>query len=169
MIINIPEDILVRLKQEAIRLNKTIDERVLDILEASVAPEENFDKEYMKQGLEDIKVLLVKIPCIKSIASSSIDEPFWWLKFSIDIESKIAWAVIQELGHILNYLSVAEKLPTSFYPVSPPPYINGGPKEFLSWVIEPSIPFVDTNTIFNYLDSRLPEGYDNEDNWSIEE
>jgi hypothetical protein len=36
----------------------------------------------------------------------------------------------------LNCPSVDERLPTVFMPVSPPPYLNGGPREFLSWVIE---------------------------------
>ena len=58
------------------------------------------------------------------------------MKFSIDIDHPSAWHVVQELGHVLNYLSITEKLPTTFKPVSPPPYLNGGPRAFLTWVIE---------------------------------
>ena len=36
---------------------------------------------------------------------------------------------------MLNYLSVDQRLPSVFKPVSPPPYLNGG-VEFLSWVTE---------------------------------
>ncbi|SPE35761.1 hypothetical protein SBA3_2300022 [Candidatus Sulfopaludibacter sp. SbA3] len=50
----------------------------------------------------------------------------WWVKFAIDISHRLAWNVVQELGHVLNYLSVNERLPTVFKPVSPPPYANGG-------------------------------------------
>jgi hypothetical protein len=39
-------------------------------------------------------------------------------------------AVVQELGHVLNYVSVTEPLPTVFKPVSPPPYMNGDRRSF---------------------------------------
>jgi plasmid stability protein len=168
MTITIPDNLFDRLKLEASELGKTIEERAIDILESSIAPESNFDKAYIDQGLQDIKALLTKIPCVQFVATSKIGEPFWWLKFGIDINSEIAWNVVQELGHILNYLAVDEKLPTTFYPVSPPPYLNGGPEEFLSWIIEPSIPFVDTNSIHTYLEVRLPESYDKEENWHFD-
>jgi hypothetical protein len=58
------------------------------------------------------------------------------VKLTIDIGHPLAWHVVQELGHVLNYLSTTERLPTTFKPVSPPPYLNGGPRAFLSWVIE---------------------------------
>jgi hypothetical protein len=51
------------------------------------------------------------------------------VKFAIDIEHPLAWSVVQELGHVLNYVSLEERLPTVFMPVSPPPYMNGGPDE----------------------------------------
>jgi len=167
MKINLSDSLLARLQKEAAGLDKPIEERVLEILDKAVPSESNFDKEYIKQGLDKMKDLLTKIPCINSVAISNFDNPFWWLKFSIDINSKIAWNVVQELGHILNYLSPNDKLPTTFYPASPPPYMNGGPGEFLSWVIEPTIPFVDTNTIFDYLNGRLPEDFDKEENWLL--
>ena len=169
MTINIPDDISTRLQLESNGLGTTVEDRVIDILNQRVAPKTNFDKQYIDTGLENIKSLLTKIPCIQFVATSKSEEPFWWLKFGIDINSKTAWTVVQELGYILNYLSVDEKLPTTFYPVSPPPYMNGGPEEFLSWVIEPSIPFVDTNVIYDYLDGRLPENYDKEESWIPDE
>ena len=169
MTINIPDDLATRLEQEAGGLNITIEERLTDILGKSLAPENNFDKDFIQAGLEKIETLLIKIPCIQSVATSDIGEPFWWLKFTIDINSKIAWIVVQELGHILNYLSVNDKLPTTFYPVSPPPYMNGGPEDFLSWVIEPVIPYVETNNIYAYIEGRLPEDYDKEDSWLLDD
>ena len=60
----------------------------------------------------------------------------WWVQFHLDIEHDLAWHAVQELGHVLNYLSLEERLASSFKPVSPPPYLNGGPEEYLSWVIE---------------------------------
>ena len=60
----------------------------------------------------------------------------WWFKFHIDVEHPLAWQTVQELGHVLNYLSTNERLPTQFFPVSPPPYMNGEAKDFLAWVIQ---------------------------------
>jgi hypothetical protein len=49
----------------------------------------------------------------------------WWVKFAIDIGHSLAWHVVQALSHVLNYLSTTERRPTTFKPVSPPPYLNG--------------------------------------------
>jgi hypothetical protein len=132
MTITIPDYISTRVQVEADALGKTSEERVVEILNREIAPENNFDKDYINKGLENIKNLLAKIPCVPFVATSKIGESFWWLKFRINIKSKIAWTVVQELGYILNYLSLNEKLLDSFYPVSPPPYLDGGPEEFLS-------------------------------------
>jgi hypothetical protein len=81
---------------------------------------------------------LIRVPSIKTNATTSfgigsgIDDDVWWVKFAIDITHPLAWNVVQELGHVLNALSLDEKLPTVFKPVSPPPYLNGGPRDYLS-------------------------------------
>jgi len=93
----------------------------------------------------------------------------WWVKFSIDIENKLAWHVVQELGHVLNYLSVEERLPTVFKPVSPPPYMNGGPVEFLSWVIECPEPSFKPGTVAQLLGERLPQPVDDISQWGHDE
>jgi hypothetical protein len=80
----------------------------------------------------------------------------WWVKFSIDIEYPLAWNVVRELGHVLNYLSLTERLPAVFKPVSPPPYLNGGPREFLSWVIECNARDFAPATVAEWLEGRLP-------------
>ncbi|HEX8350657.1 MAG TPA: hypothetical protein VF598_11905 [Hymenobacter sp.] len=80
---------------------------------------------------------LAQTPAIENGFGKGADEAgLWWVKFRIDVQHPLAWQVVQELGHVVNYLSLDERLPTSFYPVSPPPYMNGSPREFLSWVIE---------------------------------
>ncbi len=78
---------------------------------------------------------LEKVPSIKKPISFGNEDGHWWVKFSLDIKNQLAWNVVQEFGHVINFLSIDEKLPTLFYPVSPPPYMNGGPYDFLSWVI----------------------------------
>lgn len=88
----------------------------------------------------------------------------WWVKFAIDIDHELAWETVQELGHVLNYLSIEERLPTVFKPVSPPPYMNGGPEEYLSWVIEcPDA--TPPGTIADWLEQRLPKPVDDEAAW----
>jgi hypothetical protein len=44
----------------------------------------------------------------------------WWAKFTVDVSDPLAWRAIQELAHVLNYLSLNDRLPTVFMPVSPP-------------------------------------------------
>src|SRR5262245_6432691 len=84
---------------------------------------------------------LERIPSVQRPIGTGVGEGgSWWAKFGIDIAHPLAWHVVQELGHVLNYVSLDERLPTVFKPVSPPPYMNGGPDQFLSWVIEADDP-----------------------------
>ena len=109
---------------------------------------------------------LVRVPAVgqPNIFGSGEFEDGWWLKFAIDIGHPLAWNVVQELGHVLNYLSVEEPLPTVFKPVSPPPYMNGGPRDYLSWVIEaPSS--MSPEVVAKWLEGRLPRPVDDPDQW----
>jgi hypothetical protein len=90
----------------------------------------------------------------------------WWLKFAIGIGHPLAWHVVQELGHVLNYLSTTERLPTTFKPVSPPPYLNGGPRTFLSWVIEGADPRLTPSTVSDWLEGRLPQPVSDLEQWA---
>ena len=87
----------------------------------------------------------------------------WWVKFTIDIDHDLAWHTVQEMGHVLNLLSVEERLPTVFKPVSPPPYMNGGPEEFLSWVIEGTD--MPPGAVAKWLEERLPKPVEDEAAW----
>ena len=112
---------------------------------------------------------LEKIPSIeKNISFGSDDDGFWWLKFRIDITNKISWKVVQELGCVINYLSINERLPSVFYPVSPAPYLNGGPEDFLSWVIKTKDPKFKPGTLMKWLEGRLPNPVDDYEQWEIE-
>jgi hypothetical protein len=95
-------------------------------------------------------------------------ETGWWVKFGLDLGHPLAWNVVQELGHVLNYLSVEEPLPTTFKPVSPPPYMNGGPRDFLSWVIEGPAA-MPSETVAQWLEGRLPRPVDDLEQWTDEE
>jgi len=98
-----------------------------------------------------------------------VEGDFWWVKFTIDIEHVLAWNVVQELGHVLNYVSVEERLPTSFKPVSPPPYMNGGPQEFLSWLIECESEGFTPDAAAKWLEGHLPKPVDKLKKWKIKE
>jgi len=111
---------------------------------------------------------LETVPAIQSPITFGDEDGEWWLKFSIDIEHDLAWRVVQELGHVLNYLSINERLPTLFYPVSPPPYMNGGPKDFLSWIIETQNKEFNPGTLKKWLEGRLPNPIDDLDQWETD-
>jgi hypothetical protein len=93
----------------------------------------------------------------------------WWIKLQIDVDHALAWRVVQELAHVLNYVSLDERLPTAFMPVSPPPYMNGGPKQFLSWVIEATRDDADPNEVLAFLQGRLPRPVTDLSEWSIDD
>jgi hypothetical protein len=113
---------------------------------------------------------LGKVPAIEQrMGSGEFDDGRWWVKFTIDISDDLAWQVVQELGFVLNYLSLDERLPTVFMPVSPPPYLNGGPKEYLSWVIESTSPEFTPALCEEWLASRLPRPVENRREWARDE
>ena len=112
---------------------------------------------------------LSRVPSIiGEIGKGAEEDGRWWVKFEIDINHQCAWHTVQEMGHILNYLSIDERLPTNFHPVSPPPYMNGGPEEFLSWVIECHDPEFCPGTCAKWLEERLPKPVDDLAQWKNE-
>ena len=119
---------------------------------------------------QSLEAFLRRVPGTQAaIGKGRFDNGRWWLKFSIDTEHRLAWHVVQELGYVLNYLSLNERLPTRFMPVSPPPYLTGGPREFLSWVIECDDPQMKPGAIVKWLEGRLPQPVDDESQWLSDE
>lgn len=120
--------------------------------------------------LKPLMELLQNLPAIKpGIGCGYFEDGTWWTKFQIDIEHPLAWHVVQELGHILNYISVTEPLPAVFKPVSPPVYLNGGPKEFLAWVIESTTVEFTPALCAEWLIGRLPSPIDDMEQWALDE
>jgi hypothetical protein len=110
---------------------------------------------------QPLKEHLTRIPAIDGAVGCGVSEDGrWWAKFAIDIDHPLAWNVVQELGHVLNYLSLNDRLPALFKPVSPSPYINGGPKDFLSWVIESQATDFTPEKCAEWLEGRLPRPVD---------
>ena len=103
------------------------------------------------------------------IGTGTDEARLWWIKFEIDITHALAWKVVQEFGCVLNYLSMTERLPTVFKPVSPAPYLNGGPREFLSWVIECQDAEFTPALAAKWLESRLPQPVDDISNWPADD
>ena len=113
---------------------------------------------------------LVRVPAIdSSIGSGFDDDGHWWVKIAIHIDHPLAWQVVQELGHVLNYVSLEVRLPTVFMPVSPPPYLNGGPHDFLSWVIECKDEDFSPTECAEWLEGRLPRPVEELKQWTLDE
>jgi hypothetical protein len=118
---------------------------------------------------------LVRIPAVQTNSTPSngigrgATETSWWVKFGIDLDHPLAWHVVQELGHVLNYLSLDEPLPTTFKPVSPPPYMNGGPHDYLSWVIECPREAMTPDKVALWLENRLPKPVEDPTSWHDDE
>ncbi|WBO85848.1 hypothetical protein [Hymenobacter yonginensis] len=117
-------------------------------------------------AFDSLLEFLTQIPAIENVTGTGINEAgLWWVKFKIDIKHKLVWQVVQELGHVINYVSLGERLPTVFYPVSPPPYMNGGPFDFLSWMIENKHKDFTPDDLKEWLEGRLPQPVDSESEW----
>ena len=115
-------------------------------------------------AFKKVEEYLRKIPGIDGSIHNGSDDGLWWLKFQIDISHPIAWNVVQELAYIFNGLSLANPLPTLFMPVSPPTG-NGGPSEYLSWVIESKDKTFTPDICARYLESYLPNPIDDPIEW----
>ena len=128
----------------------------------------------MTHDFEKLLAVIERLPAIflpagrKSIGFGSSVNGNWWVKFSLDTKHPLAWRHVQEIGHVLNYLSVDERLPTVFMPVSPPPDINGG-VEFLSWVVESTDPAFTPALCAEWLEGRLPRPVDDLEQWEIDQ
>jgi hypothetical protein len=123
-----------------------------------------------ESSFQELQQFLSRVPAIQTpIATGYYENGLWWIKFRLDIQHKLAWHVVQEFGCILNYLSINERLPTVFYPLSPAPYLNGGPVDFLSWIIENKAPDFTPTILMEWLEGRLPQPVDYLEQWSTDE
>lgn len=117
-----------------------------------------------------LTAFLERVPGMKrGFGTGLMSDGNWYVKFQLDIGHDLAWRVVQELGHVLNYLSTTQQLPTVFKPVSPPVYLNGGPEEYLSWVIESTDKTFAPATVAEWLEGRLPNPVDDLEEWNIED
>ena len=119
---------------------------------------------------ETLVAFLKRVPSLSNyFGSGKLDGGGWWVKFGIDVTHPLAWRTVQEMGHVLNYVSVNERLPTVFMPVSPPPYMNGGPSDFLSWVIECRDPTFTPSKAAEWLEGRMPIPVEDQTAWVVDD
>lgn len=118
-----------------------------------------------QRGVLKLVSLIGSLPSVEQgIGRSYPEDYFWWIKFSMDRTHPLVWHVIQRLGHVLNYISLEQRLDVVFKPVSPPPGLNGGP-EHLSWVIEATKRYVNPATVCKVLRPHLPANLSSEKQW----
>ncbi|MCX4026030.1 hypothetical protein H0A36_23580 [Endozoicomonas sp. SM1973] len=129
--INLPKKLRKALEKEAFDANISLSAHIIKKLDGITPPSEFIDKKKLKAGLPILVTYLNKLPGVIVISSKVTEDAYWWVKLNIDISNNFSWNVVQELGFVLNYISVSEPMPTVFKPVSPPPYMNGGPEDFL--------------------------------------
>ncbi len=131
----------------------------------SIPPTHNFDK---------LLAFIERLPAVdlpggqESIGRGTNENGTWWVKFSLNTDHPLAWRHVQELGHVLNLVSLEERLPTVFKPVSPPAYLNGG-VEFLSWIIESTTASFTPDDCEEWLEGRLPRPVDDAAEWELED
>jgi hypothetical protein len=167
--LNIPKKIRKAAEKSAELKKITLRAYINKLLEEYTVPLEFIDQKVIKNELPELVNFFNTIPSVQSVSHSSLNNARWWIKFNIDINHPLSWCVVQNLGFVLNYISITERLPTVFMPTSPPPYLNGGPKYNLSWVIESTIDYVSPNYILSVLQNRLPQDIQNIDAWIKDE
>ncbi len=169
MNIDLPKKLEKALEKEANDAKISLNAHIVKKLERTTPPSEYIDSKILKKGLPVLVEFLNKIPSVEVMSSGVTQDAYWWVKFNIDINHKLAWEVVQELGYVFNYISLSEPLPTVFKPVSPPPYLNGRAEEFLLWVVESTFNYIDPQWIKEVLEGRLPSPVDDETEWLMEE
>ncbi|RBL86476.1 hypothetical protein DDE05_10230 [Streptomyces cavourensis] len=165
MELNLPGKLQKALEREAQDANRTLHAHLVRKLEGITPPIEAIDPRPLHANLPRLVDYLGRIPGVRVASSEVQPDAYWWVKLTIEPGHPLAWRVVQELGFVLNYFSVQEKLPTVFKPVSPPPYLNGGPEEHLAWVIESTWNYIDPGWIAQTLEGSLPRPVDDAQSW----
>ena len=71
----------------------------------------------------------------KFVTARLFEDGRWWVQFKLDLNHKMIWTVIQELGYVANNMVLIGKLPVKLLPWPSAPE-NGPPESMLFWRIE---------------------------------
>lgn len=109
-----------------------------------------------------MQALLERIPGVAYLGSGGSVPDGWWVSLDIDVEHPLAWQVVQQLSHVLNFLAREEDWPTILTPIAPTTI--GGPKTSLSWAIDvgPDYPPAECA---RQLQAVLPDPVEDENEW----
>lgn len=165
--INLSRKLNKAFQKAALENQTSVEVYILKELERLMPPVESVDRRSLIDNLQGLVQVISKIPGVRVISSATTPDGYWWVKFDIDIHHKLAWNVVQELGYVVNEISLTDRLPTLFMPTSPPPYLNGGPEEYLSWVIESKLPYFQPAYVAQAILGRLPNPIEDETMWGF--
>ena len=164
--IDLPQSLLQALTIEARQAERDLGTHICEKLLAATPPPQYMKPSVPRKGIAVLAALVEKLPGVGWVSKGVTKDSFWWVKFRLNLDDPMAWQVVQELGFVLNYISLEERLPTVFMPVSAPPYLNGGPQECLDWVIESKYNYIDPAQIAKALEGRLPAPLQERAAWS---
>lgn len=122
-----------------------------------------------RRAMAPLLVYLGRVPSVSVVSCGFADDGNWWVKLKIDIDHALAWQVVQEFGYVLNGISMTERLPTIFFPTSPPPYLNGDPRKYLAWAIESKTPDFNPEAAAEWLWGRLPRPVHDLKEWRVDD
>ncbi|MFT0211004.1 hypothetical protein VQ643_00105 [Pseudomonas sp. F1_0610] len=165
--ISLPKKLKKTLEKEASDASINLAAHIVKKLERITSPAEYINKKKLKAGLPILVDFVSKLPGVSIIASEVTRDAYWWIKFDIDSSHPLVWRVIQELSFVFNSIALSDPLPTVFKPSSPPPYLNGGPEEFLSWVVESTYNYIDPTWIKEAIENVLPNPIDDITQWDV--
>lgn len=129
---------------------------------------ENEGRSIHEKKLSKLVTYLNRLPGTQASAGRFTKEG-WHVSLSIDIHHPLAWNVVQELGFFCNSPSIGQGSGLEFFPISPPPYLNGGPREFLSWILSYTGSSFSPSEVAKSIEGVLPQPVDDETEWSHEE
>ena len=114
MELTLPGKLQKALEREAEDAKRTLHAHLVRKLENITPPAESIDPKPLHANLPRLVAYLERMPGVSVLSSEVTRDAYWWVKLTLDLAHPLAWRVVQELGFVLNDLSLQEKLPTVF-------------------------------------------------------
>jgi hypothetical protein len=129
------------------------------------SPKVTGPRKEIKHNFNKLNTLLLSIPCVKSVDCYDEMEDLWSCHIRMDLTHEIVWHLIQGIAFVINDTSITGKLPATFYPTSPPPYLNGGPYNYLHWIIRSESPEFIPDYCCEWFINRFPNNPEFNESW----